>query len=238
MIQQRQKSSNFNAKDSTAQHRSYDWWKPVVLLLIIATVFSTSFFFGIDTKFIMLRDWISSFGILSIFVFMLIYIGAVVVALPGTILGVLAGALFGSVVGVILVSISSTIGSGITFLIARYFARDAVVRWLSKYKTFQKLDDLTEKRGAIIVGITRLIPIFPFNLLNYAFGLTKVRFRTYLFWSWLCMLPGTILVVVGTDAVLQSIMEKHIPWLLIGVISMVLGILILLSWYLRKKSYL
>jgi len=71
---------------------------------------------------------------------------------PGTIFGVIAGALFGSVIGVILISISSTIGASLTFLIARYFARDTVARWLSKNKTMERLDRLTEEQGMVIVG--------------------------------------------------------------------------------------
>jgi uncharacterized membrane protein YdjX (TVP38/TMEM64 family) len=116
------------------------------------------------------------------------------------------------------VSIASTLGASLAFLVARYFARDAIARWLSKKKTFRKLDEMTEKRGATIVALTRLVPVFPFNLLNYGFGLTRVPFWTYVFWSWLCMLPVTIVYVVGTDAVTRAITQGEIPWsLVIGV---------------------
>ena len=111
------------------------------------------------------------------------------------------------------------------FLIARYFARDATAKWLAKREKFKKLDNLTEKHGAIMVAIVRLVPLFPFNLVNYGFGLTKIRFWTYVFWSWLCMLPGTILYVVGTDAVIQAIVSKKVPWTLIGIVVAV-GILL------------
>jgi uncharacterized membrane protein YdjX (TVP38/TMEM64 family) len=66
---------------------------------------------------------------------------------------------------------------------------------------------MTERHGAIIVAITRLVPIFPFNLLNYGFGLTRVRFGTYLLWSFLCMLPGIALYVVGADALTRGLAE-------------------------------
>jgi uncharacterized membrane protein YdjX (TVP38/TMEM64 family) len=84
------------------------------------------------------------------------------------------------------------------------FCPNAVVNWLSRSDKFQKLDRLTEDHGAIIVALTRLVPISPFNLLNYGFGLTKVPFWTYVFWSWVCTLPGTILHVVGADAVTEA----------------------------------
>ncbi len=70
---------------------------------------------------------------------------------------------------------------------------------------------MTEKHGAIIVAVTRLVPLFPFNLLNYGFGLTRVPFWTYLFWSWLCMLPGTIAYLVGTDAVILAVTTGELP---------------------------
>ena len=116
-----------------------------------------------------------------------------------------AGALFGSFWGVVYVNIAATIGAALAFLVARYWARRAVVNWLQGNARFQKLDALTSKHGAVIVAVTRLVPLFPFNLLNYGFGLTRVGFWTYLFWSWLCMLPGTVLYVVGTDAVLTAL---------------------------------
>ena len=78
---------------------------------------------------------------------------------------------------------------------------------------------MTREHGAIIVAITRLVPVFPFNLLNYGFGLTGVPFWTYVFWSWLCMLPWTILFVVGADTVTQALSQGRIPWLLILVLG-------------------
>jgi uncharacterized membrane protein YdjX (TVP38/TMEM64 family) len=168
-------------------------------------------------------------------VFALLYILAVVAALPGSALTVIAGALFGSLVGVIVVSIGATIGAGLAFLISRYFARDSVVSWLANKEKFQRLDQLTEKHGAVIVALTRLAPIFPFNLLNYGFGLTRVRFWTYLFWTWLCILPGTILYVVGTDVVVKAIAEGRIPWVLIGILAAaVVAIAILVRFANRR----
>ena len=103
-------------------------------------------------------------------------------------------------------------------MVGRYFARDSTAKWLSKRETFKKLDDLTEKHGAVMVALVRIVPIFPFNFVNYGFGLTKVHFWTYVFWSWVCMLPGTVLYVVGTDAISQAIIQKRVPWPLIGVL--------------------
>jgi uncharacterized membrane protein YdjX (TVP38/TMEM64 family) len=87
----------------------------------------------------------------------------------------------------------------------------------------------------MIVAVLRLIPIFPFNLLNYGFGLTRIPFWTYVFWSWLCMLPGTVLYVVGVDAVIQLIIQKEVPWILFGVVAGVGVLLALLVKLARNK---
>ena len=120
-------------------------------------------------------------------------------------------------------------------LIARYIARESVVKRLSGHETFQKLDRMTREHGAIVVAITRLVPIFPFNLLNYAFGLTGVPFRTYLIWSWLCMLPGTVLYVVGADAVISGLTDGKAPWPLIAVAAVAGLILVFLVRAAKRR---
>jgi uncharacterized membrane protein YdjX (TVP38/TMEM64 family) len=223
-------------KENTQKNEKLkDWWKPVVLMVIIATLFIVVNVYGFGAKIEELQHWIQSLGLWGPIAFFVIYLGAVIATIPGTIFGVIAGALFGSVIGVILISIASTVGASITFLLARYFARDAVAQWLSKNKTMKRLDQLTEDHGMIMVGLTRLIPLFPFTLLNYGFGLTRVSFKTYVFWSWLCMIPGTILVVVGTDVLTQGITQGHIPWELVGVLVITALALGLIAWYARRQ---
>jgi uncharacterized membrane protein YdjX (TVP38/TMEM64 family) len=212
-------------------------WRPIALMGLVIAMIVFSYVFGIGEKLGALRDWIQSLGALGPVVFVFIYAGATVAALPGLAITIVAGAIFGSLVGVIVVSIASTLGASLAFLIARYFARDATAKWLAKRETFKKLDDLTEKHGAIIVAIVRLVPLFPFNLVNYGFGLTKVRFWTYVSWSWLCMLPGTILYVVGTDAVVQAIMRREVPWALIGIVVAVGILLVVLVRLARSRLH-
>lgn len=213
------------------------WWKPVLLIIIIILLFIVVNIYGFGQNIEEFQNWIRSLGIWGPAVFFVVYLGAVLATVPGTILGVIAGALFGSVVGVILISIASTVGASLAFLIARYFARDTIAHWLSKNETMRRLDQLTEDRGFIIVGITRLIPLFPFTLLNYGFGLTKVTFKTYVFWSWLCMIPGTIIVVVGADALTQGITEGTIPWVLVGVVLCAAFILGFIGWYAQRQLH-
>jgi len=222
-------------ENNQKNERLKDWWKPVVLIIVIVTLFVVMNLYGFGQDIEELQHWIQAQGFWGPIAFFFIYLGAVIATIPGTIFGVIAGGLFGSLVGVILISVSSTVGASICFLIARYFARDTVARWLSKNKTMKRLDELTENQGMMIVGLTRLIPLFPFTLLNYGFGLTKVSFKTYVFWSWLCMLPGTIIVVVGTDALTQGLTQGRIPLELLGVLCVTCFALGLIVWYSRRK---
>jgi uncharacterized membrane protein YdjX (TVP38/TMEM64 family) len=212
-------------------------WRPILLLGVIVAVFVLSYVFHVGERLVALRGWIHSLGALGPVVFALIYAVATVLALPGSAMTIIGGALFGSVLGVITVIIAATLGAGLSFLIARYFARDAVGRWLSDKEKFRKLDEMTEEHGAIIVALTRLVPIFPFNLLNYGFGLTRVRFWTYVFWSFLCMLPGTILYVVGADALFSGIAEGRIPWTLLTILVAMIVIVTLIVRRARRHLH-
>ncbi len=211
------------------------WWRPVLLLALVIAILVLAKVFGLGGKLGALREWIHSFGAWGPLVFILIYIAATVAALPGSALSVVAAALFGSVLGVVLVIIAATIGASLAFLISRYFAREAVSHWLSQNEKFQRLDRLTEEHGAIIVALTRLVPVFPFNLLNYGFGLTRVPFWTYVFWSALCMLPGTVLYVVGSDVIISAVAQGKVPWGLVGALLAAAVVLVLLVRYARRR---
>ena len=200
-------------------------WKPILLLAVVVAALVAAKVFNLGEQLAGLQGWIHSFGPWGVAVFVVLYVVMTVAMLPGSVLTLAAGAMFGSLVGVIAVSIGSTIGVSLAFLISRYFARDAVEGWFSGNEKLHKLDQMTERQGAAIVAITRLVPLFPFNLLNYGFGLTRVKFGTYVLWSWLCMLPGTVLYVMSGDAVAQGLAGGGIPW---GLVAAVAGIAVVL----------
>ncbi len=210
-------------------------WRPIALVVLIVVLFGLSLHFNVGGRIGEARDWIGSFGTWGPLVFGIIYIIAVVAAVPASALTIAAGALFGTVTGVILVSISATAGAGLAFLISRYLARESVQGWLSKNEKLKRLDRMTEEHGAVIVALTRLVPIFPFNLLNYGFGLTRVRFWTYLFWSWLCMLPGTVLYVAGTDVVVRAVKDRKASWPVIAAFVAALVLLVFLVRFAKRR---
>lgn len=150
-----------------------------------------------------IREWVDSAGILGPLVFMAIYIVATVLFLPGSILTLAGGALFGPVLGTFYNLTGATIGATIAFLIARYLASD----WVAE-KTGGKLKTLldgVESEGWRFVAFVRLVPLFPFNLLNYALGLTRIKLSHYIIASYICMLPGgfayTYLGYAGSEAI-------------------------------------
>ncbi len=209
--------------------------RPVLLLCAVLCVMFLAWYFDLGAQISQLQDWIKTLGVWGPIVFVLIYGIATVAALPGVVLTVGAGGIFGSLLGCIVVSIGSSFGAALAFLVARYFARQAVEGWLAKNDKFKNLDQMTEDFGSMIVAITRLVPIFPFNLLNYGFGLTKVPFGTYLFYSWLCMLPMTVVYVVGSDALFTAVREGRIPWALVVVVLAVFLMLTLIVRQAKKK---
>src|SRR6516164_2886697 len=115
--------------------------------------------------------------------------------LPGSLITLAAGSLFGVIVGTAVVSLASVTGASLAFWLGRTLARDLIEKRLAGNPRFHALDQAVAAGGFKIVLLTRLSPLFPFTLLNYAFGLTKVRFRDYLLASWIGMLPGTVMYV-------------------------------------------
>jgi len=141
------------------------------------------------------EQWIAGLGFWGPVVFGLLYIVAVLLLIPGSAWTLAAGALFGLLGGTIVTSLSSTTAAALAFLIARYLARDWVVRKVHRYPRFIAIDRAIREGGWRIVALLRLSPAVPFTLQNYFYGLTGIRFWPCLLTSWLAMLPGTFLYV-------------------------------------------
>jgi uncharacterized membrane protein YdjX (TVP38/TMEM64 family)/Fe-S oxidoreductase len=181
-----------------------------------------------------LRELIGSYGVLAPIVYMFIYAVAPALFLPGLPITIAAGILFGPFWGVVYAIIGATAGACVAFLISRYLAREWVEGRL-KNPRWKKLDEAVEKHGWKVVAFTRLIPLFPFNLLNYAFGLTKIGFRQYAVTSFICMLPACIAFIVFSSSLLDLIRGKVSPTFVIGLILIVL-VSMLPFFYRRYKA--
>lgn len=191
--------------------QSSNWKKLVIsryLSLVIA--FSSSFFLtttpafalesaastGFNPQTILLNalTWVDSLGAVGAIAFIIIYILATVAFFPGSILTLGAGVVFGVVLGSFYVFIGATIGATAAFLVGRYLARGWVAKKIQGNSKFSAIDEAVGREGLKIVLLTRLSPVFPFNLLNYAYGVTGVSLKDYVLGS-LGMIPGTIMYV-------------------------------------------
>lgn len=150
-----------------------------------------------------LESWVQGSGVAAPLVFMLVYALGTVLFLPGSVLTLAGGALFGPVLGTVYNLTGATIGATLAFLLARYLAGDWVERKAGG--RLRQLKQGVESEGWRFVAFVRLVPLFPFNLLNYALGLTRIRLSHYIIASYVCMLPGavayTYLGYAGREAV-------------------------------------
>ena len=174
-------------------------WKIIGGALIVAVLTWAIYYFMLPSllqrQLARALDWVANLGLWGPIVFLVLYVLACFCFVPGSVLTLGAGALFGVVKGTMMVSLSATLGATVAFLVGRYLARDWVARKIEKNPQFRAVDRAVAEEGWKIVLLTRLSPIFRFNLLNYAFGLTRVRLRDYVLASWIGTLPGTILYV-------------------------------------------
>jgi len=169
---------------------------PVMRLVIIVAAVAALIVLGrsVGDAIPRFADWVESLGIWGPVAFMVGYAVAVVAFVPASLLTLAAGAIFGVGWGTLYVFIAASIGAAGAFLVARYLARSAIEHRLEGNARFAAVDRAVGEQGRKIVFLLRLSPVFPFNLLNYALGLTRVGFADYVIAS-IGMLPGTVLYV-------------------------------------------
>jgi uncharacterized membrane protein YdjX (TVP38/TMEM64 family) len=138
--------------------------------------------------------WVESLGAIAPIAFMVLYNVATVLLIPGSVLTLGGGVLFGLWWGSLYVFVAATLGATLAFWIGRNVAREWVTEKINAYPKFGAIDQAVAQEGFKIVFLTRLSPLFPFNLLNYAFGITQVSLKDYVLGS-VGMIPGTILYV-------------------------------------------
>jgi uncharacterized membrane protein YdjX (TVP38/TMEM64 family) len=182
--------------------------------------------------------WVQGFGTAGALIYGLFYIAGVVLFFPGLLLTAPAGLLYGVVIGTLIVSPASVIGATCAFLIARYVARGWVTRKLEKQEKFAAIDRAVGKNGFKMVLLLRLQPVIPFNLLNYALGLTRIRLRDYVIASWIGMFPATVLYVYLGSIVqnLSELLRGHLPGSPLRTTLLWTGLAatIVLVWYIGR----
>lgn len=161
--------------------------------ILSGLIFVSKYFKDLDCGTI--QNYINSWGLWAPLLFIGLYILSTVAFIPGILVTMMAGMAFGPWWGTLVVSIGSTLGATLAFVIARYLARESVESFLSKQAWFKRFKDSIEENGFNFVIFVRLVPIFPFNGLNYACGLAPLKIKDYVLGSLLGMLPGTFAYV-------------------------------------------
>lgn len=170
---------------------------------------------------------------ISIYVILTI-IGCVVLAVPGVTFAVFAGILFGPILGTFACLIATTLGASMAFIVGRFFLKDMIKPMLEKNKILKKLlfND-NEKSDLVILMITRMVPIFPYNLQNFAYGITDISFWKYTIYTFVFMFPGVAFFTIGS-AGLTAGEDKWKYFLVAGV----LAVLVTLSGMFIQRKYL
>ena len=185
--------------------------KKILKFVIIAAVLGLAFF-GIKASGLLelMKDYdkfkafIEGFGALGYVIYIAIYVLIAVFSIPATIPTIVAGIVFGSVKGGILSLIGATIGATAAFLVARYIARDMIVSKFGSNPVFQKIEAGVEKNGRDFLILTRLVPIFPYNLQNYAYGVTSLNVVTFAVVSLITMAPGSFIYAYMAGDIVEN----------------------------------
>lgn len=168
----------------------------------------------------------------SIIYIIIAAVGSSVLALPGVTFALFSGILFGPILGIILCSISATMSASISFIISRFFLKDSVKPLIEKNKYLNKiLFEDGNKNAIMLLMITRLVPLFPYNIQNFAYGITDISFTLYTIYTFIFMLPGISLFTIASAGIISK--ENRILYFLISGIIFVFVLTI--SIYLKKK---
>jgi uncharacterized membrane protein YdjX (TVP38/TMEM64 family) len=209
--------------------------RPLLLVLLLGLVIAVQYVHPeqyVDQE--RLRQFGASHGVLLPLMYLAVWtVGPLF--LPGLPITLAGGVLFGPIWGIIYTAIGSTLGAGLVFLVARYLARDWVAGKLASTRLVV-LDEKVARQGWKIVAISRLVPVFSYSLLNYAFGLTRISFWPYLGATFVFMLPSTIAYVYFSSNILGLLQGKISPGLIIGMVLVVLVSLIPMVYKWRKAK--
>lgn len=223
-----------------APRRGAAWWRLLTLAAIVLAVVALVQRAGGGDLLRLeglsrLRREIEALGVLGPVAFIGGYVLAAVAFVPALPMSVLSGLLFGPLWGAVYASVGSTLGACCAFLIARYGARDLVERWVSTSPALARLDRAATRYGVRLVMVTRTVPLFPYNVQNYVYGVTGIGFGAYALTSWLCMLPSTVAFTLAGGALSEGGWDPRRLFLWFGLAAALLTLASLLPRWLRGK---
>ncbi|MEF9951022.1 MAG: VTT domain-containing protein [Clostridium sp.] len=210
----------------------------IFIFITIALLFSNNYYgwssYLLDSNNI---DYIKEMVNENLFIASLIYIvltiaGCTLLALPGATFAIFAGLIFGPILGIFLCLIATTLGASLAFLVGRFFLKDSLKPMIEKSKYLnQILFNGSEKSDFILLMVTRLVPIFPYNLQNFAYGITNIGFLKYTFLTFIFMFPGVTFITIGS----AGLTATNNKWLYFTIAFSIFVIVLLLGMILQKK---
>jgi uncharacterized membrane protein YdjX (TVP38/TMEM64 family) len=181
-----------------------------------------------------LRPAIEAYGTWGPVLYVAGYVLAELLFVPALPLTLLGGLAFGPLWGAVYVSLASTLAAALAFLVARHLARDTVERWMEQSPRLARIDAAVERHGWRILMVTRLVPLFPFNLQNFVYGLTRIPFWTYVGVSWACMLPATVAFTLAGGALSDGAAGRTL-WMLAGAAVLIALVSLMPAWLSRRS---
>ncbi|WP_270452093.1 TVP38/TMEM64 family protein [Halonatronomonas betaini] len=186
----------------------------------------------------LLQKFVADFGILAPLAYLGIWVLACILFLPGLPVTILGAFLFEPVFAIIYTSIGSTLGASSAFILGRYAARDLVTSLISNKEMLQKIDSGVEKHGWRMLIVTRMVPLFPFNLQNYIYGLTSMKLKVYAPLSWICMLPATVAYILAASSIYRGEGDLTQTFIYLGLAGVIFFILSLIPRLLKNRGYI
>ena len=168
----------------------------------------------------------------SIIYIALTIVGCVVLALPGATFAIFSGIIFGPYLGILLCLIATTIGASLAFLVGRFFLKDAVKPMLEKNKYLKRiLFSENDKSDMIILMITRMVPLFPYNLQNFAYGITNINFLKYTIYTFIFMFPGVSFITIASAGLTASSNK----WIYFAVSALICALVTFIGIFIQRK---
>lgn len=205
----------------------------IVAVFILNQKFGWSDYLGNTENLRFLSEMINDHFVLASLIYTgLTVVACVILALPGVTFAILAAVLFGPWWGTLFCLIATTLGAIIAFIVGRFFLKDSIKPMVEKSALLKRLlfDD-ANKSDIVLLAITRLVPIFPYNIQNFAYGITDISLTHYSLYTFLFMIPGVALYTIGT----AGFTSGGNRWLYFGIAAALLVVVMFLGWFVKKK---
>lgn len=205
----------------------------IVAVFILNQVFGWSDYLSNTENLKFLSEMINDHFLTAALIYIVLtVVSCVVLALPGVTFAILAAVIFGPWWGTLLCLIATTLGAIIAFIAGRFFLRDSIKPMVEKSKLLKRLlfDDVG-RSDIVLLAITRLVPLFPYNLQNFAYGITDISLAHYSLYTFLFMIPGVALYTIGT----AGFTSGGNRWLYFGIAAGLLVLVMFLGWFIRKR---